>query len=103
MVKLCLKFRYKLQLSMKYVCNREEDEAPNSRIDYEVSVERAAPGFAGSAKKLTFSPSQPTAGPIRSSSQNVCVCVGLCICPLPMRFSQGSKGGPRGAKLSPTA
>ena len=26
---------------------------------------------------------------------------GLC-CPLPMRFSQGSKGGPRGAKLSPT-
>ena len=26
----------------------------------------------------------------------------VCCCPLPLRFSQGSKGGPRGAKLSPT-
>ena len=25
-----------------------------------------------------------------------------CCCPLPMQFSQGSKGGPRGAKPSPT-
>ena len=36
--------------------------------------------------------------PLWSSSRDVCphVC-----CPLPIRFSQGSKGGPRGAKQSP--
>ena len=32
--------------------------------------------------------------PILSSSRDVCLFVG---CPFPMRFSQGSKGGPRGA------
>ena len=43
-----------------------------------------------------ISPNWPT-GPIWSSSCKVCP--GLC-CPLSMQFFQGSKGGPRGAKLA---
>ena len=44
-----------------------------------------------------FSPNRPT-GLIWSSSRNVCP----WLCPLPMRFSQGRKGVPRGAKPSHT-
>ena len=49
-----------------------------------------------------FSPNWPT-GPIWSSSRDVRPFVYMWHqCPLPMQFSQGSKGGPRGAKPSPT-
>ena len=57
------------------------------------------PDLFVSREVLWFSPNRPT-GPIRSSSCNVRP--HLVSCPLPMRFSQGSKGGPSGAKLSPT-
>ena len=47
---------------------------------------------------IVFSPNRPT-GPIWSSSCDVRLL--SVVCSLPMQLSKGSKGGSRGAKLTP--